>query len=156
MRHTHKEHTMKITRHTTPYLLAALLLLGLSACDKPWPAQEAGRKLDEAAEKATEAVKQSVDDADDAAERQKEKASTAMEDTEITAKVKTALMQREGMKSVTISVKTRRGLVTLTGSVASQAQADVAQQLAQAVKGVHEVDNLLVVVSPANASGNAR
>ena len=44
----------------------------------------------------------------------------------------------------------------LTGSVASQAQADVAQQLAQAVKGVHEVDNLLVVVSPANASGNAR
>ena len=65
-------------------------------------------------------------------------------------------MQREGMKSVTVSVKTRRGLVTLTGSVASQAQADVAQQLAQAVKGVHEVDNLLVVVSPANASGNDR
>ena len=147
---------MKITHHTTRYLLAALLLLGLSACHKPGPAQEAGRKLDEAAEKATEAVKKSVDDADDAAERQKEKASTAMEDTEITAKVKTALMQREGMKSVTISVKTRRGLVTLTGSVASQAQADLAKQLAQAVKGVHEVDNLLVVVSPANASGSAR
>ncbi|PUE27665.1 hypothetical protein B9Z39_07875 [Limnohabitans sp. JirII-29] len=37
--------------------------------------------------------------------------------------------------------------ITLTGSVASQAQADLAKQLAQAVKGVHEVDNLLVVVS---------
>jgi len=147
---------MKITRHTMPYLLAALLMLGLSACNKPRPAQEAGRKLDEAAEKATEAVRKSVDDADDAAERQKDKAGTAMHDTEITAKVKTALMQREGMKSVTISVKTRHGRVTLTGSVASQAQADLARQLAQAVKGVHEVENLLVVVSPANASGGAQ
>jgi len=62
-------------------------------------------------------------------------------DTWITTKVKTELATTEGIKSGDISVTTKNGLVTLTGTVNSKAQVQKAVAVAKAVKGVHDVDS---------------
>ena len=113
-------------------ILSALCLAG---CTKPGPAQEAGRHIDEAIEKQSKAEANLI--------------GTSTSDTDITAKVKMALMMRDGIDSVTISVKTHAGVVALTGSVVNASQSQVAEELAMAVDGVTRVDNRLAVVSAA-------
>lgn len=61
-------------------------------------------------------------------------------DTWITTKVKTELATTEGIKSGDISVTTKNGLVTLSGTVNSKAQVQKSIALAKAVKGVRDVD----------------
>jgi len=61
-------------------------------------------------------------------------------DTWITTKVKTELMATRGMPSTQISVTTSNGNVTLAGLVETKAQVQSAIAVAQAVKGVHNVD----------------
>ena len=62
-------------------------------------------------------------------------------DTWITTKVKAELATTEGIKSGDIDVTTKNGLVTLSGNVASKAQAQKAVAVAKAVKGVRNVDS---------------
>ena len=69
-----------------------------------------------------------------------------MSDADITAKVKLALMMREGLNSLTISVKTQAGIVTLSGSVSDAVQSRLAFDLARAVNDVTRVDNHLSIV----------
>ena len=57
-------------------------------------------------------------------------------------------MMRDGLNSLTISVKTQAGVVTLSGSVAQASQAKLANELARAVDDVVRVDNQLQVVGP--------
>jgi len=80
------------------------------------------------------------------------KTSSALNDAEITAKIKTAIFAEPGLKSLQISVDTIGGVVTLSGSVDSPASSDRAKALAAAVAGVKEVDNRLSVKS-ATAGG---
>lgn len=47
-----------------------------------------------------------------------------MDDSGITAKAKAALVDDDAIKSTDISVKTQQGVVTLSGFVASQDQAE--------------------------------
>lgn len=75
--------------------------------------------------------------------------SIAAADADITAKVKLALMMRDGINSLTISIKTESGVVTLAGSVPSSSQSNLAQELAFAVDGVRRVNNHLFVVPAA-------
>jgi len=62
-------------------------------------------------------------------------------DTWITTKVKSELATTEGIKSGDISVTTKNGLVTLSGTVASKAQVQKSIAVAKAVKGVRDVDS---------------
>ncbi len=62
-------------------------------------------------------------------------------DTWITTKVKSELATTEGIKSGDISVTTKNGLVTLSGTVSSKAQVQKSVALAKAVKGVRDVDS---------------
>ena len=62
-------------------------------------------------------------------------------DTWITTKVKSELATTEGIKSGDISVTTKNGLVTLSGTVNSKAQLQKSIAVAKAVKGVREVDS---------------
>lgn len=62
-------------------------------------------------------------------------------DTWITTKVKTELMATKGIPSTDISVTTTNGNVTLAGVVETKAQVQKAIAVAQAVKGVHNVDS---------------
>lgn len=130
-----------------PTLIVAslLLALGLNACDKPGPAEEAGKKLDQVVEDTGKKVGDTVDMAEKKMDEQGEKAAMAIDDTEITARVKGAILAESGLKSLQISVDTVKGVVTLTGSVDSQSNSDKAGSLAGAVKDVSEVRNQLVV-----------
>ena len=69
----------------------------------------------------------------------------AIDDSAITAKVKTALLAEPGIPSADISVETVAGKVTLTGKVADRAQAERAIQVVAMVEGVKGVDNRLAV-----------
>ena len=67
------------------------------------------------------------------------------DDSAITAKVQTALINAPGVHSTAISVETFKGVVKLSGFVNSEAQIDAAVSAAQGVSGVKSVDNALTV-----------
>ena len=64
-----------------------------------------------------------------------------LDDTGITAKVKTAIFNEPTLKSAEINVETFKGRVQLSGFVSSRASIDRAVQLAQASNGVTSVAN---------------
>jgi osmotically-inducible protein OsmY len=70
-----------------------------------------------------------------------------LDDTAITAKVKTKLLGDPNISGFAISVETFRGRVILSGFVNSQAQIDRAVALAREVPGVKEVQSALVIKS---------
>lgn len=74
-------------------------------------------------------------------------AGAAVDDTAITAKVKSALLAEPGLKSLSIDVKTNNSTVTLSGSVDSDASRTKAKQVAQSVSGVSNVVDQLTVKS---------
>ncbi len=153
--------------------IATLAVVGLTACDKPGPAETAGKKIDQTAENAGRSIGETVDKLgdklnaqgaktgvaiDDAGKsigatagrvgdkivEQSDKTGVAIDDTEITTKVKAAIFAEPGLRTLQISVDTVKGVVTLTGSVDSPANKDRSKALAGAVAGVKEVRNLLV------------
>lgn len=73
------------------------------------------------------------------------KVGNFMDDSAITAKVKAALVDHENIKSTDISVKTEQKVVTLSGFVESQAQAEAAVNVAKGVEGVTSVSDKLHV-----------
>ncbi|MGF6188882.1 molecular chaperone OsmY [Serratia sp. 2723] len=80
------------------------------------------------------------------------KVDSYMDDSGITAKVKTALVDEKAIKSTDISVKTEKGVVTLSGFVATQAQAEQAVGVAGRVEGVKSVSDKLHVKDEATQS----
>ena len=73
------------------------------------------------------------------------KVGNFMDDSSITAKVKAALVDHENIKSTDISVKTDKKVVTQSGFVESQAQAEQAVTVAKGVEGVSSVSDKLHV-----------
>lgn len=138
--------------------IAVLLVVGFSACDRSGTAENAGRKIDQAVDSAGKNIDRSVDAAgrkmSEAANRANEKideqgakAGVAMNDAEITGKVKAAIFAEPGLQTLQISVDTVGGVVTLSGSVDSAPSSDRATGLARAVAGVSRVENRLMVKS---------
>jgi len=127
---------MKVPKNFKLIGVSMLLLVGLAACEKPGPAETAGKKID-----------QTADQVGDKLGAQGAKAGVAIDDTEITAKVKAAIFAEPGIKTLQISVDTVKGVVTLSGSVDSQSISNRAKELAGAVAGVNDVQNRLVVKS---------
>src|SRR5471030_3033731 len=66
-------------------------------------------------------------------------------DSVITTKVKADLVKEPKLKSLDVHVDTVNGVVTLSGFVPSQSEADRAVQVARGVKGVSQVQNTLQV-----------
>lgn len=67
-----------------------------------------------------------------------------IDDSTITAKVKSELLAEKDVNSFDIKVKTFNGTVQLSGFVDSQWQIDKAVQIAASVKGVQHVTNNLI------------
>lgn len=63
-----------------------------------------------------------------------------MDDSTITAKVKTALVDDKQINSTNLSVSTNRGVVSIDGFVASHRQMARVKQLAESVKGVRKTE----------------
>ncbi|MGB8240512.1 MAG: BON domain-containing protein [Azonexus sp.] len=135
--------------HSKLKLIAISLFLaaGLTACDKPGPAEKAGKAMDQTASDAKNKIGDSVDKAEKKMTEQSAKAGQAIDDTEITARVKAAVFAEPGLKTLQISVDTVKGVVTLTGTVDSQTNSDKARTLAAAVADVRDVSNKLVVTA---------
>lgn len=64
-----------------------------------------------------------------------------VDDSAITAKVKSAMLGSSGLKSTDISVETFKAVVQLSGFVDSQAQMSQAIKVAEGVGGVKSVKN---------------
>ena len=123
--------------------LSVVLVGGLAACDKPGPAESAGKKMDETIEDSSRKMSQTADRVGDKMESQSEKAGVAIDDAAITTKVKAAIFAEPNLKSLQISVDTVGGVVTLTGSVNASAESDRAKAVAAGVEGVKAVENRL-------------
>jgi hyperosmotically inducible periplasmic protein len=127
---------MKMSQSFKLIGVSMLLVVGLAACNKPGPAETAGKKIDQTVEKVGERMGE-----------QGAKTGVAIEDAAITTKVKAAIFAEPGLKTLQISVDTVKGVVTLSGSVDTQQSSNRAKQLASAVAGVNDVENRLAVKS---------
>ena len=140
---------MKINNEYNPMnlsnsvLLIAFLsaVLGLVGCEREGTAEEAGKKIDQAAEKA-------ADQLETAKESMGEKAGQAgdyMDDAGITAKIKADILRDPTLKVLQIHVTTTKGVVTLSGTVDSQLSIDRAVDLARGNQNVTSVENNLTL-----------
>lgn len=76
-----------------------------------------------------------------ASTQKQESTGQYLDDTAITAKVKSAILNEPTLKSAEINVETFKGRVQLSGFVSSRANIDRAVAVAQAVTGVKSVAN---------------
>jgi len=136
---------MKVSGNLRLAGMSLLFAAALAACDKPGPAERAGEKIDQTVDKAGMKIGETVDKVGEKLSAQSAKTGVAIDDAEITAKVKAAIFAEPGLKTLQISVDTVKGVVTLSGSVDSQANSDRAKALAGAVAGVNDVENRLML-----------
>ena len=80
---------------------------------------------------------------------------TEIDDSVVTARVKTALLADPDAKSFEIKVETRKGQVQLSGFVATQARIDNAIALTRSVEGVRGVENGMSLKDGKATVGNA-
>jgi len=76
---------------------------------------------------------------------QQESTGEYVDDSVITTKVKTAILNDANLKLLEIHVSTSKGVVELSGSVTSKDAVDKAAQVARGVAGVKSVKNDLQV-----------
>lgn len=84
-------------------------------------------------------------DARQATENAANKAERVIEDSVITAKVKSALLADGSVKGLSIEVETQRGTVTLSGNAKSESERMRAESLATGIEGVRNVVNRISV-----------
>jgi osmotically-inducible protein OsmY len=135
---------MKVSENFKLIGVSLLFAVGLSACDKPGPAETAGKKIDQTADAASKNISEAADKVGEKLGEQGTKAGVVIDDAEITTKIKAAIFAEPGLKTLQISVDTVKGVVTLSGSVDSRASSDRAKALAAAVAGVNKIENRLV------------
>lgn len=138
---------MKIFESLKLVGITVLLVSGVAACDKPGPAETAGKNIDRTVDQVGQKIGETADKVGDKMSQQSEKAGVAIDDTEITTKIKAAFFAESGLKTLQISVDTVKGVVTLSGSVDTQSHSDMAKAMASAVSGVRKVNNDLMVKS---------
>ena len=114
--------------------LLAVMLTSAVATDSAYAENATTDKAQSGVESAGQKVDSSMN-----------KVGNFMDDSTITAKVKAALVDHDSIKSTDISVKTDQKVVTLSGFVESQAQAEEAVKVAKGVEGVTSVSDKLHV-----------
>jgi len=119
----------KITKTLMAVMVGSALLSGSALADES-VSQKTQNTADSAGSKIDSSMK---------------KVDGFMDDSGITAKAKAALVDDETIKSTDISVETEKGVVTLSGFVASQDQAEKAVALVKKVEGVKSVNDKLHV-----------
>jgi hyperosmotically inducible protein len=112
----------------------------------------AGAKADDAADRAGNTAERAADKTKDATKRAGEKAKDtagttgeAVTDGWITTKVKSSFVGVDALEGSDIDVDTNDHVVTLTGTVASEAGRAEAVRIAKAVKGVTSVSDKLTI-----------
>jgi len=139
------------TYRRTALLVAVPLALALGACSRDDTTNPTvGQKIDNAVantkddlaragDKVAAATNNAVTDVKDAAQ------NAHLDDTAITASVKTDILKDPDLSVLKIDVDTKDGVVTLNGLADTEAAKTRAERLASGVKGVKEVRNFLTV-----------
>lgn len=129
---------MKKLNGLTLVLAGGLLVSGLVACERA----EYQAEAEPGAEQESQPGSAYEDEVTDLGE--------AISDTTITAQVKAALGADDRTSALDIDVDTREGVVTLTGTVESNAERRAAARVARSVEGVQEVVNELQSLAPSD------
>ncbi|HXD17045.1 MAG TPA: BON domain-containing protein [Vicinamibacterales bacterium] len=108
-------------------------------------ASEAKEKTEDAAHDAKVKTENAAHDAKVKGEQAADKAGEVITDAAITSAVKTKFLAEPGVSGLNIDVDTSNGVVTLTGKVKTQAEANKAMSIARDSKGVTRVVNNLKV-----------
>lgn len=127
---------MKNVKMALPVSLIALSMMTLSGCSEA--------ETERAQSKAENAMEQTQDKAQDAksyTEQKAEEAGEYVDDAVITTKVKAIIFEDDNLNSVDIKVETKDGVVQLSGFVSDEADIDTAENLAETVKGVKDIEN---------------
>ncbi|NEG80007.1 molecular chaperone OsmY [Pantoea agglomerans] len=119
----------KIAKTLMAAMIGSALISGSALADESM-SQKASQTADSAGSKIDSSMK---------------KVDGYMDDSGITAKAKAALVDDDAIKSTDISVKTHSGVVTLSGFVSSQDQAEKAVAVVQKIEGVKSVSDKLHV-----------
>jgi osmotically-inducible protein OsmY len=153
---------MNITRRTQIILATTATAFALVACGQQ-EETSVGQKLDGAVDQTQMAATEARQDIETAAsdvqqdiqaaakdmkqegEQAAQSVSDSATDLAITAKVKTALAADDQLSALGINVDTENAVVSLQGPAPSTEAAERATVLAQAVDGVTDVDNMLVI-----------
>lgn len=119
----------KIAKTLMAAMIGSALISGSALADESM-SQKASQTADSAGSKIDSSMK---------------KVDGFMDDSGITAKAKAALVDDDAIKSTDISVKTHSGVVTLSGFVTSQDQAEKAVAVVQKIEGVKSVSDKIHV-----------
>jgi hyperosmotically inducible periplasmic protein len=112
--------------------------------------EDAGKRISAATDRAVVGTQQAASDMKDATVATTNEVRTgdtgrAINDTAITASVKTDLLKDPDLSVLKIDVDTRDGVVTLNGLAGNEEARNRAEKMASSVKGVKEVRNFLTV-----------
>ncbi|MDP3776294.1 BON domain-containing protein [Methylotenera sp.] len=131
---------MKVTSIKLSAFMIACLV-GLTACENPNTAENAGKEIDIAVEKA----EKKIDQASEKMGESSDQAVVEVEDATITAKIKAAFIAESTIKSLDINVSTTDGVVTLTGIADSLESSQKATDVAMLISEVKKVENQLII-----------
>ena len=132
---------MNISKRLLVTTVSMALFIGLAACNKEHTEEKTGKATDP----MTGMVGDKMEQASGTPGAQHNMVSESIDNRAINANVKTAILADTDLRVLRISVETANGVTTLSGSVDSQQHSDKAGEVASAVDGVKEVENLLVV-----------
>ena len=107
--------------------------------------EEAESRVEEGLERAGETLEEVGREIAAGVDRAAERVEPYVEDAAITAKVKARLTADPAVNPLTIDVDTVNGVVTLTGTVPTSSDRDLALEHARSVEGVAEVQDNLVI-----------
>lgn len=128
------------------------VVLGLAGCQEEGSAEKAGKKIDRAAENAeqkieqtTEQAKKDIEGAKESVTGKTETAGQYIDDSVITTKVKTAILNDPLLNASHIEVTTDKGVVKLSGTVDSEPSISRATEVAKSQENVKSVQTDLTV-----------
>lgn len=151
-----------VTPGTLVSVATLVLVLALGACSKQedktagqqvdtaiakteQSAAEATAKTESALASAGTAIKDAAQTAESSVKDATGNMGDKLDDVSITTSVSAEIAKDNDLSVLKINVDTKDGAVTLNGSAPTDAAREKAGSIAKAVKGVHSVDNKLVV-----------
>jgi hyperosmotically inducible protein len=137
-------------KHGKPGLLLKGLIVSIATLGLAYAVPACAQ--DSSNPSASESMHRAGESAESAISNAAHGTATAMRDTKITAKVKTALYDAGLTKQADIHVTTTAGVVELNGVVPSSETAMRAEQLAKQTEGVKAVNNDLKVGGMSSAN----
>jgi hypothetical protein len=131
---------MNTNRKIIPLAMASGLVLCALACKgRVYDAQQAGNDANPTPSDSA------APDGAAASTHPDTQAQSQMEDSVITARVRTVLASDPALKGSVIQVETRGGTVSLNGTVLDRTQRHAAENAALRIQGVRNVNNLINV-----------